>query len=456
MDEIPEGEWYCKPCETGRGIEALKTVALKENKLEEKKQEEEAEEEEEEVVVFSCTKPGCKYTSAKKSSVSWHEVNEHDTDSKKILFKCKHKGCRFKAPTEIILKKHVDFIHAPPKLCGDADDSMEDGSGVVLSEDGMSAVRTALANPNAPFSTKEFTYECKIGDCDWSKTVTFKRKSSGAADLTRHQARAHDVNVTWVRCDLKGCEYKCRDERSLLNHQLTKHPECVKCTAPGCKFKTYADIALQRHMAETHDDEGREWMYCDEAGCEYRAKHEYLIKDHKAIHAKRKLAGLDDADVPNPFVYDPEVNWGRPTPGGVKAPRVAMAAKARAAQPTKTTRKTPAKRAKTTAKTVTPSCSTQSTDTSFTNLVGKTVLVPRKYWGKEYVATVELIHKDVTFCDIVFEEGNAVSKVKCADVASWVVDGTPDSAVRCTRYARHAFRERWNQPTDVQDVAAHP
>ena len=57
-------------------------------------------------------------------------------------------------------------------------------------------------------------------------------------------------------------------------HKAAEHgigTTCYYCDEAGCEHRAKVASSIKRHKADAHGI-GATWFYCDEAGCEHRAK----------------------------------------------------------------------------------------------------------------------------------------------------------------------------------------
>lgn len=141
---------------------------------------------------------------------------------------------------------------------------------------------------------------CDVEGCTW------KFKSS--SDLKRHQSAQHDINVKWFKCNL--CDEKFKTSPNLKRHKQTVHHintvwyKCPKCNYKAktksdlkghksrkhgidvtwhycnlCNKKFHVNSDLYAHKQGAHNINVK-WHPCPAKDCTYKAKRNYLLKDH--------------------------------------------------------------------------------------------------------------------------------------------------------------------------------
>jgi len=141
---------------------------------------------------------------------------------------------------------------------------------------------------------------CDIDDCE----LKFK----GSSDLKRHQSAVHDIAVKWWCCDL--CKQKFKTNPNLTRHYRTKHDiDTIWYDCPDCDYKAKAKHDLSIHQARIHENDkvwhhcdlcdyksvaktdvyrhkqhvhfiNVKWHHCPIKECAYKAKRQYLLKEH--------------------------------------------------------------------------------------------------------------------------------------------------------------------------------
>ena len=110
----------------------------------------------------------------------------------------------------------------------------------------------------------------------------------GAADLKRHRADVHDIDVVWHYCDL--CDHKCKQKGNLKTHRASAHDIGVTwhpCDLCDREFKRSGD--LKRHRADTHEI-NVVWHACEFTMCDYRAKQKSNLNIHwNRCHSARAV-----------------------------------------------------------------------------------------------------------------------------------------------------------------------
>ena len=156
---------------------------------------------------------------------------------KKRPYRCKQRGCKYKAKQRGSIKLHLANIH---------------NIGVTW-------------------------HTCPQEGCEYKA----KRRSN----VKRHLADIHDIGVTWHPCPQEGCEYKARQRSTIKRHLANIHDIGVTwhtCPQEGCEYKTKERGTIKQHLADIHDI-GVTWHTCQQEGCEYKAKQRGNIKTHLAV-----------------------------------------------------------------------------------------------------------------------------------------------------------------------------
>jgi uncharacterized Zn-finger protein len=108
-------------------------------------------------------------------------------------------------------------------------------------------------------------------------------KTNLSANLKRHKAQIHDIDVKWFYCDIDDCEFKCKSNSELKTHKAYSHNINVKwyfCDVKDCEFKFKDNSHLKRHKLYTHNIDVT-WYYCNIDQCEYKSKTNGDLKTHK-------------------------------------------------------------------------------------------------------------------------------------------------------------------------------
>ena len=173
----------------------------------------------------------------------------------------------------------------------------------------------ANATPTTGYGDESVATDITEGDLD-DGSVIF---AGGAGGLER------DKQGKIIRtCGIAGCQYRCSSSYMKM-HKAAKHGIDVVwffCDQDGCDYKAKQASDLKKHKQNVHDIDVR-WHHCDQDGCEYKAKLASHLKGHKQhVHDigvrwhpcdqdgcdyKAKLAGSLKKHKAN--VHDIDVRW---------------------------------------------------------------------------------------------------------------------------------------------------
>jgi len=74
--------------------------------------------------------------------------------------------------------------------------------------------------------------------------------------LKRHKSDVHDIDVTWYKCDVEGCDHKAKKKGDLKRHKASIHNIDVtwyKCDVEICDYKGKRKGHLKQHKSDVHD-----------------------------------------------------------------------------------------------------------------------------------------------------------------------------------------------------------
>ena len=183
----------------------------------------------------------------KQEELDWNE-NEKMVESRKKIDAASEKA-RLKAEYRKIMNKQSTSTAAATRETYQVRREEIKKIGTYSSSSNISNGRDAknrvlIARDN--FAARKFSFGEQGG--------VYKAKTN--AEVRRHKAAAHDIDVTYFLCGVEDCEYKAKEAGNLKKHKAMAHDVDVTyflCGVDGCDYKAKQASTLKQHKADVHD-----------------------------------------------------------------------------------------------------------------------------------------------------------------------------------------------------------
>lgn len=198
-----------------------------------------------------CQYPGCTYATIMPSDLKRHMC----THTGERQFKCQYPGCHYAATVKSNLIRHM---HLHEKLTTGVQQSANLDHTIIWTPEKFPVTQQAIcARPNCDHTTITI---CK------SKPPRVCKKS--------------------FKCPCFGCTYTTSDKNRLVAHMYTHSiTKPLKCTHPGCDYTASAKGCLKKHMLK----HSAEWpLRCNHPGCNYVADTKIILQTHMRIHTDER------------------------------------------------------------------------------------------------------------------------------------------------------------------------
>lgn len=209
-----------------------------------------------------CSFPECKFRTKTKSHLQHHKRTHETNLELRKPFPCTFDDvCKYRAPTEQVLRGHVEAKHTPRRT-------------------------RYFPCPLCPFR--------------------FYVKQ----DLRKHIP----CHVREISYKCKHCNFRTHLRASLRNHTRTLHENPVRhsCSFPNCKFSTLYSHCLTKHNSRIHHDDDhttrRPFPCSYSPACPYRAKSVYALNSHlRGRHNPNRVKNFTCPMCPQKFLHESSV-----------------------------------------------------------------------------------------------------------------------------------------------------